>query len=132
MGVRIDVVMVHGAGDVGCSVIGLVPVLFLCTEMLNGPRVTPTISLKKFSWGYLKAKSCTPPPVNLNKIRRRITREMDELIISRDKVKIRRAVRDMWTIELGNFDFKFLLSNIFPLFSHQMDETAVKLTKKST
>ena len=60
---------------------------------VDWPHVTPTTRLKKFLWGYLKAKCCTPPPVNLDQIRRRISREMDE--ISRNKVKIRRAVRDM-------------------------------------
>ena len=67
--------MVHGTKEVRCLVIGLIPVLFLCTEMLNSPRVTPTIRLKKFLWEYLKAKCCTPPPVNLDEIRRRIIRD---------------------------------------------------------
>ena len=36
----------------------------------------------------------------------------------------------MWTIELGDFDFKFPLSNISPLFfSYKMDDTAVKLKR---
>ena len=52
--------MVHGAGEVRYSVIGLIPVLFLCTKMLNGPQVTPTIRPKNFLWGYLKVKFCTP------------------------------------------------------------------------
>ena len=46
MGVGMDGVMVHGGGEVRCSEIGLITVLFLCTKMLNGPRVTPTIRLE--------------------------------------------------------------------------------------
>ena len=52
MGVGMDGVMVQGGGEGRCSVIGLITVLFLCTKMLNGPRVTPTIHLKKILRGY--------------------------------------------------------------------------------
>ena len=89
--------VLHGAGEMRCLVIGLIPVLFLCTKMFKGQRVTTTIPVQKFLCGYLKAKFCISP-ANLDMIRRIITREMDELIISRDKVMIRRATGYMMKI----------------------------------
>ena len=77
--------VLHGAGEMRCLVIGLIPVLFLCTKMFKGQRVTTTIPVQKFLCGYLKAKFCISP-ANLDMIRR---------IITRDKVKIKRAVRDL-------------------------------------
>ena len=71
--------------------------------------------------GFLR-RNVALPPVNLDMIRRRITREMDELI-SQDKVKIRRAVRYMMNRET------FILVSVikyFPIFSYKMDETDVK------
>ena len=68
-------------------------VVSLHRDVERPPRSPDLMPLDFFLWGYLKAKVYTTPPANLDEIRRRITREMDDL--RRDRPMVRRAVRDM-------------------------------------
>ena len=57
------------------------------------PRFPDLTPLDFFLWGYLKARVYVTPPVNLDDLQERITREVD--VIRQDRRMIRRAVSQM-------------------------------------